>query len=679
MRSCASLLVAAVCLLLGLAGASRAAVSTRLVASGLDFPVFVTAPDGDARLFIVEQDGRILILESGLVLVTPFLDITGLMGGSASGFDERGLLGLAFPPDYGTTGFFYVNYTRFNDSQTIIARYKTDSMNPNLADTTDPNSPTVLLEFAQPFANHNGGTVAFGPDGMLYIGMGDGGAAGDPSNRAQDDSILLGKMLRIDVSGNLGDPYTIPGDNPHVGAGDPLDEIWAKGLRNPYRFSFDRQTGDLYIADVGQGLWEEVDVQPAASTGAENYGWRLKEGLACFNPPVACDPGGLTDPVHVYGHSVSPCGGSITGGYVYRGTLTELQGHYFFADFCSSQIWSFVWDGGTGVTDFTDRTAEFAPPSGSIAGISAFGEDGFGELYIVDRGGGSDGEIYRVGDDFDDDGVPDDTDICPAIADPDQEDEDSDGYGDACDPCLADSNNLCFGVCNLVDHGPVDDPPDQNPLKTTIIIKDLDKGADAQDIIARGFFNPAAPVPEIAPHLKGVHVVLDNNGTTLLDVNIPGSEAVDGGDYTKGTALCGEPTDGWKFREKASGVKVWKYTNKSGQVPLPGDTPPTCTGDSEGIILVLLRFIPNKQAYKYVVKTKNRTLPQPEEPPITQMTFDLVLGQQPSGNPSDQAVYGQCAEQDLVSPNVPPPATKPFCKRAPAAPATRKKVICKGE
>jgi hypothetical protein len=357
---------------------------------------------------------------------------------------------------------------------------------------------------------------------------------------------------------------------------------------------------------------------------------------------------------------------------------------YFFADFCTSDIWSFVWDGGTGFTNFTDRTAELAPIVGSIENLAAFGEDGFGDLYIVDRGSGSNGEVYKIGNDFDGDGVPDDFDNCPGEdpndpnPDPNQDDEDSDGFGDVCDPCLGDLDNLCIGPCNLRKHELVDDPPDQNPLKTTLIVKDLDKGANAQDIIARGFFNPFAPVPEIEPNENGVHLRLDNDGTELLDVNIPGDEDVDGGDYSKGTALCGEPADGWKFSAKATGVKVWKYTNKSGQVPLPGDVPPTCTGDSEGITLVLIRFIPTKQAYKYVVKTKDRTVPQPEEPPITRLTFDLVLGQQGAGGiPSPAAVYGQCAEQDLVDPNVPP--TKPFCKRAPGLPSPRKKLICKGE
>ena len=467
MRPCAGLPQLRACLaalVLGAVPGTQAAVSTQRVASGLALPVFVTAPSGDARLFIVEQGGTIRILENGSVLGTPFLDVSAELGGAIGGNDERGLLGLAFPPDFDQTGFFYVNYARLSDDHTIVARYKVSDGNPNLADTTDLNSPTVLLDLAQPFRNHNGGTLAFGPDGMLYIGLGDGGSAADPANRAQDDSTLLGKMLRIDVSGGLGSPYTIPPDNPFAGPGDPLDEIWAKGLRNPYRFSFDRQTGDLYIGDVGQSTIEEVDVQSASSTGGENYGWRLKEGTSCFNPDANCDPGGLTDPVHTYTHGGSPFRCSITGGSVYRGSITELRGHYLFADFCSDQIWSFVWDGAGGVTDFQERTGELAPSVGSIENIAAFGEDGSGELYIVDRGSGTNGEIYRIGDDSDGDGVPDGDGIvgekslapcttgqtagcddnCPfepnASGEDMQRDSDGNGRGDACECGNVDRN-----------------------------------------------------------------------------------------------------------------------------------------------------------------------------------------------------------------------------------------------
>jgi hypothetical protein len=360
------------------------------VASDLSRPLFVTAPPGDPRLFIVQQNGRVRILRNGTVLETDFLNVSTLLEGSPSGFDERGLLGLAFAPDYDQSGVFYVNYTRFSDSRTFIERYQA-SADPNEADAGSGES---VLEIQQPFSNHNGGHLAFGPDGMLYIGLGDGGGAGDPQENAQDDGTLLGKMLRIDVSGGPGTTYTVPSDNPFVGAGDPLDEIWAKGLRNPYRYSFDRSTGDLYIGDVGQNSREEVDVQPSTSTGGENYGWDIMEGSICFEPMTGCNMSGLVLPVDDYAHVNGRC--SVTGGYVYRGSITEIQGRYFFGDFCTAQIWTLVWDGGGGFTSLQDRTAELVPDVGSIGGIAGFGEDGSGELYIVDRGSGSNGEVFKI-------------------------------------------------------------------------------------------------------------------------------------------------------------------------------------------------------------------------------------------------------------------------------------------
>jgi len=377
-----------VSVLLFLGFSARADFTTELVVSSLNRPVFVTAPAGDThRIFILEQRGQILIAKDGVLLAQPFLDIRNLVSNS-SFFDERGLLGLVFHPAYEDSGYFYVNYTDTEDS-TTIARYEV-SDNPDVA---DPGSSVVFMKIYQPRTNHNGGTLAFGPqDGYLYIGMGDGGGSGDPDNLAQNDSTLLGKMLRIDVADGL--PYTIPPGNPFVGPGLPLDEIWAKGLRNPYRWSFDRVTGDMYIGDVGQNIWEEIDFQSATSTGGENYGWRLQEGFHCFNPPTDCDPGGLTDPVHEYSHGP---GCSVTGGYVYRGSaIGELQGHYFFGDWCSGQIWSFKIVGGV-VTQFQERTAELAPGGGlAISRISSFGEDGLGELYIVDRNIEGQGEVYKV-------------------------------------------------------------------------------------------------------------------------------------------------------------------------------------------------------------------------------------------------------------------------------------------
>jgi glucose/arabinose dehydrogenase len=364
--------------------AAATGITTTRLASGLSSPIFVTSPSSDLqRLFIVERPGRIKILRDGQVLTTPFLDIAGrvLSGG------ERGLLGLAFHPDYDSNGYFYVNYTNLSGN-TVVSRFEV-SADPDLADSS---GEYILLTITQPFSNHNGGMIAFGPnDGYLYIGMGDGGSGGDPQNLAQSDSVMLGKMLRIDVDG--GSPYAIPLDNPFAGPGDPLDEIWAKGLRNPWRFSFDRQTGDIYIADVGQSQWEEIDYQPASSVGGENYGWRLMEGNHCYNPPIDCDSGGLTYPIYEYSHGGSPFRCSITGGYVYRGNaIPQLPGTYFFADYCSDQIWSFRYD-GSNIIEFTDRTLELEPDSGRVINdISSFGEDGSGELYIVDLGG----EIFKI-------------------------------------------------------------------------------------------------------------------------------------------------------------------------------------------------------------------------------------------------------------------------------------------
>ena len=358
-------------------------LGTERVAGGLARPLFLTAPAGDERLFIVEQGGAIRIVADGALLPAPFLDFRSRV--SSTG--ERGLLGLAFAPDYDTSGLFYVDYTDV-DGDTVIARLRVGP-DPNVA---DPAGEEILLHIDQPFSNHNGGTLAFGPDGYLYIGMGDGGSGGDPGNRAQNDATLLGKMLRIDVSGGPGTGYTIPADNPFAGGVLPLPEIWAKGLRNPYRFSFDRLMGDLYIGDVGQSAREEIDVQPSGAPGGRNYGWRRMEGSACFNPSSNCNDGTLTLPVHEYGRDNGSC--SVTGGYVYRGPIETIFGHYFFADFCSNGVFSFVWDGAGGVSQLTNRTQELAPPGG-FRSITSFGEDGAGELYIVQFGDAG-GEVFRI-------------------------------------------------------------------------------------------------------------------------------------------------------------------------------------------------------------------------------------------------------------------------------------------
>lgn len=358
------------------------------VAQGLDLPVHVTSPVLDPRrLFIVEQAGTIRILDNGRLLAAPFLNIQGRVGCCG----ERGLLGMAFHPDYERNGRFFVDYTN-RDGDTVIARYEV-SADPSRA---SPSSERILLVISQPFSNHNGGQVAFGPDGFLYVGMGDGGAANDPRDRAQDDDSLLGKLLRLDVDVDEPPYYAVPADNPSAERGMPFGAIWAKGLRNPFRFSFDRATGDLYIGDVGQNEFEEVDVQPAASRGGENYGWDIFEGEQCFEPaplPECPDPStaGIAQPVLVYDHDD---GCSITGGFVYRGcALPDLRGTYFYADFCSAFVRSFVLDGND-ATEQRDWTADLTPADGSdIVAISSFGEDARGEVYIVDR---LDGEVFQL-------------------------------------------------------------------------------------------------------------------------------------------------------------------------------------------------------------------------------------------------------------------------------------------
>ncbi|MGB8509058.1 MAG: PQQ-dependent sugar dehydrogenase, partial [Pyrinomonadaceae bacterium] len=345
--------------------------------TGLSQPVSIThAGDGSGRLFIVEQGGRIRIIKNNAVLPAPFLDISNRV--STGG--ERGLLGLAFPPAYASNGRFYVNYTNAA-GDTVIARYRRSVSNPDLADA---GSEGIVLTIAQPFANHNGGQLAFGPrDNFLYIGMGDGGDAGDPGNRAQNTNMLLGKLLRLDVESGQPATYNIPASNPFVNRAGFRPEIWAIGLRNPWRFSFDRQTGDLYIADVGQGSWEELNFQQANDSGGENYGWRIMEGMHCFNP-TSCSAVGLTLPVWEYNHAL---GCSVTGGYVYRGAaFPRMQGLYFYSDFCSGRIWALHREGASWVnTQLLDTTLS----------VSTFGEDESGGLYLADYNGGT---IYTVAD-----------------------------------------------------------------------------------------------------------------------------------------------------------------------------------------------------------------------------------------------------------------------------------------
>ncbi|HVG25921.1 MAG TPA: PQQ-dependent sugar dehydrogenase [Thermoanaerobaculia bacterium] len=341
------------------------------IASNLDSPVSITHA-GDSRLFITLQGGRVVIWDGTRVLPSPFLDISPLV--STGG--ERGLLSIAFHPGYKQNGLFYANYTNVQ-GDTVVARYRVSS-DPNRA---DPASARQILFVDQPYPNHNGGQLQFGPDGYLYIGMGDGGSGGDPEDRAQNRTELLGKMLRIEVNA---DGYTIPRSNPFVNGGG-RSEIWSYGLRNPWRFTFDRATGDLWIADVGQGQWEEVNRQPASSIGGENWGWDVLEGTHCFGA-ANCTRTGSVPPVIEYDHSSGAC--SVTGGYVYRGgRAPRLDGMYIYGDYCNGKIWGARPDPATGA--YVPRQL-----ADTELRISSFGEDLNGEIYVADHRGA----IYRITD-----------------------------------------------------------------------------------------------------------------------------------------------------------------------------------------------------------------------------------------------------------------------------------------
>ncbi|MBC8506101.1 MAG: PQQ-dependent sugar dehydrogenase [Anaerolineales bacterium] len=335
-----------------------------LIASGLTKPVGLEhAGDDSGRLFIIEQPGMIRIFHDNTLLSVPFLDISERVNNKSS---EQGLLGLAFHPDYTHNGYFFVNYTN-NRGDTVIARYRV-SADPNLA---DPTTEEIVLMIAQPYGNHNGGHLAFGPDGFLYIGTGDGGSAGDPEGNAQNLSSLLGKMLRLDINVS---PYSIPSDNPYG------DEIWAAGLRNPWRYSFDRLTGDLFIGDVGQNQWEEIHFLDSGTPGGTNFGWDIFEGSHAYEGTI---PKGLllTEPIAEYDHGQ---GCSVTGGVVYRGALSNWQGVYLYGDYCSGLVWGLLQD----VTGNWQNALLF----NSNATISSFGEDEGGEVYLVDHSG----NIYRL-------------------------------------------------------------------------------------------------------------------------------------------------------------------------------------------------------------------------------------------------------------------------------------------
>lgn len=483
------LVLAGIFTLLALAGqpASADAATTVRVASGLSSPIFVTQAPGDtSRLFIVEQRGRIRILQHGVILDSAFLNVDPI----SVCCNERGLLGLAFHPEYPSNGYFYVNYTDLSGN-TVIARYSVTG-NPNIA---NPASALTIKTYTQPETNHNGGCMAFGTDGMLYIASGDGGGSNDQHGtigNGQNVNTLLGKILRLDV--DTTSPY-VPADNPFVGVAGTRAEIWAYGLRNPWRFSFDRLTGDMYMADVGQDAFEEINFEPDSAVGGRNYGWRCMEGTQCTGMSgCTCNAPSLTLPIHVYAHAVG-CN-SVTGGYVYRGcAIPELYGHYFFAEYCNGTIWSFRYDGAN-LTDFTDRTAELVPGGGlSIDRIPSFGEDHLGELYICDYGGGvvGAGELFKI--------VPD-------------------SYADCDSNFVSDSCEIAFGLkpdvnlngipdgCEVICSCPCADDPNCDGTKVDVL--------DVSETINVAFRGSAETVD---PECFSERTDLDCDGTTtILDV-----------------------------------------------------------------------------------------------------------------------------------------------------------------
>ena len=373
-------------------------LSSELVSDGFKKPVFVISYPTDASiLYVVEQAGRIIVLDSGQKKSEPFFNINKRVVNPFRPGDERGLLGFAFHPDYENNKKFYINYID-NDGHTIVSEFIAQSKY-----KADHNSERVLLKLEQPYGNHNGGHIEFGKDGYLYIAIGDGGAAGDPLDSGQDLTSLFGKVIRIDINGS---PYSIPKSNPFYGIKNAREEIWAWGLRNVWRFSFDKKTGDIYYGDVGQNKWEEVNFEPASSSGGNNYGWRQMEASYCFEPKENCKRDGMVLPIIEYPNdayhpafalgrknqlNVEGC--SVTGGYVYRGKkLKGFEGVYFFGDYCSGNIWSFkVIDGKA--NEFKNRTEEINIADGEFTNyISSFGQDADGEIYIVDYNGA----VYKI-------------------------------------------------------------------------------------------------------------------------------------------------------------------------------------------------------------------------------------------------------------------------------------------
>ena len=378
---------------------SNASIASRLIAFGLDKPVYITAPaeTGDSLLFVLEQKGVVRLIKSGRLLKTPFLNVSDRVHNPLFPGDERGLLGIAFHPKFNENGFFYINYVS-KEQHTIISRFC------NRPPDSLKQSEVILLDIVQPYSNHNGGQLEFGEDGYLYIGLGDGGSAGDPKNNGQNKNSLLGSVLRIDV--DSGTPYGIPQSNPFINIKNTKKEIWLYGLRNPWRFSFDPKTKEIYIGDVGQNNWEEIHVVSPWG-GGSNLGWNIMEGNHCFSPEQDCDIFGLTMPIFEYPNDANYIktlagfaqreatvqGCSVTGGYVYRGKLIpKFQGHYIFADYCTGKFWSFVYK-NLEITHLTSRTEEIRKGTGKKQFyVSSFGKDGFGELYFLDYSG----SVYKI-------------------------------------------------------------------------------------------------------------------------------------------------------------------------------------------------------------------------------------------------------------------------------------------
>lgn len=425
---------------LGVTAGEPFALSTELVVSGLDSPTFVTAPEGDSRLFVLEQNSaQIRIVRGHSILDEPFLDLSDLVMGGGEG----GLLCLAFHPDYAENGRLFVTYTDLSDD-IVLASYQVDPGDP---DHAVANSGRVLLDIPKPFSQHNGGMIAFSPlDGTLFMSTGDGGAGGDPFNHAQDLSSLLGKLLRIDV--DVGGLYAIPADNPFVSDPTAAPEIYAYGLRNPWRFSFDRRSGAILIGDVGQEGREEINLIRGGHPGGQNFGWRCMEGTTCTGAGAGacgCPAPDTVAPIHEYDHNE---GCAVMGGYVYRGdALPEIRGRYFFADYCTSRVWSAEIPSATAIADLQEHTLALNPAGGTLGFITSFGLDGDRELLIV----GETGVIHRVvpaepNPDCDGDGVDDAQEIALGSA----FDVNADAIPDDCQLLLT-ANGLVVGQLATLD------------------------------------------------------------------------------------------------------------------------------------------------------------------------------------------------------------------------------------